>query len=1196
VFNTRGDALATSDSRGNVYIFRLTKNRYERLQNVGTAVSSMCFSTLRKSELFVACGNGKVLCFDIDSRRLLKTLASHRHPVHTISFHPFKALMTTSSVESLAVWDLKQWKKIRSLGAGSGVIKSIFTPDGNALLIAFRDDSVIGWSTVTFEITLRFEVPPRLSPLNITSLASSSDGKLVIAGGKRRELMVWNLASQEPLLSVQLPTSVHQVIDLAFLPDSGSVSVLADDGRVRFVEIRVPGGEGGCKPCPIAHQIARRDRAVLKISQDTQAKFAACCLSDGSLLLYDLEIARDFALRIRTARVNMGTPEDEAIEVLPSIAARDLSVRMPLRQGGREMKSADQVSSRSRDPNLSATISPPEPTASAPGTATFPPEDALGGTTEASAVFSTAKSARATVGSAPPQSAKKKDAAYWLEQSLPVNRGQAPTSRLIDSAFGASEDDATTRVVNSQRRAARQRRKMRQKLTSETNPVSESRLSRPRLAKLLRTYGRFPSKYRLTVWKFLLNVPGNAEAFEALCTRGLHPRFSDLELQWPVRDQRAMRNFQRTLSALAHWSQVFADLPYLPYLVFPFVMVFKSDVLGAFETVMSVLVHWSGDWFETYPHPPIPQLSCVERLLGHHDSELLDDFKTRGIDSRQYAWQMMRTLFSQVLTEDEWLVLFDHLFTHSDHPSLLLVAIAAYLVYFRSSIMAARSADDVLSFLRRQNPINMQDFVKLIFDLRSRTPNNLFPSSSQETDPAFPLPDGQYPVFERYPKYVVDFQLQERARIAEEERSIKEQRTNLAALQRQSKELAEKDQMWRQQQEEFLRSEKERLSTQKAKDERLQKERAALAKLTEERRLRQIALKQQTLTASLEFQEQAIALEEKQREQELARRFKQEEAILEERKKEEEILSLEYQTMVQLRDQQTKRTLDEQLKALRAEFIARDTTADLEAKREEQGMQLEDEYRTKMIEKQTEQAALLARQAELEKLRRALESKEVLAQLDRDKKLVQVKRQRMLRRAEETASHQASIDHEARVKRERLLLAEEARQERMSLAQHKQWRSDQSAARGRILAAEERRRLVETELREARLRELEQLQRDRDLEEALLARRGDDIKDVLVEESALQETLASIEAERVKDRRIEMQLLARENELKKKVAMEHVMRAADERLVMETRRGNSAESDVRYFSRVPSKLSEVDNHRTTPPPPPFPPCPRLTLL
>jgi hypothetical protein len=59
----------------------------------------------------------------------------------------------------------------------------------------------------------------------------------------------------------------------------------------------------------------------------------------------------------------------------------------------------------------------------------------------------------------------------------------------------------------------------------------------------------------------------------------------------------------------------------------------------------------------------------VERILEFHDRELLEDFKARAIDSRQYAWQMMRTLFTQVLTEEEWLVLFDHYFLHSDAPS-----------------------------------------------------------------------------------------------------------------------------------------------------------------------------------------------------------------------------------------------------------------------------------------------------------------------------------------------------------------------------------------------------------------------------------------------------------------------------------------------------------------------------------------------
>jgi len=596
---------------------------------------------------------------------------------------------------------------------------------------------------------------------------------------------------------------------------------------------------------------------------------------------------------------------------------------------------------------------------------------------------------------------------------------------------------------------------------------------------------------------------------------------------------------------------------------------------------MSVLVHWCGDWFETYPHPPIPQLSSIERLLKHHDSELLDDFKARAIDSRQYAWQMMRTLFTQVLTEEEWLTLFDHLFMHSGSPSLVLVAIVAYLVYYRSSLLSARSSDDILSFLRRQNPINMNDYVSLIFELRSRTPDNLLPQSMKKDDDndpigtmansGFPVPEGQsYPVFERFPKHVVDFQLQERQRIANEERTIKQKRDNLSELNRISKDLQEKDQLWRQQQEEYLRSESEKLAEEARRSQQLTSERQALNKLTEERRLRQIALQQTTIQTTMEFEEKALDIEQKRREQEVQRRIQREEIMLDERKKEEEILSLEYATMTRLRDQQTRRSLDEQLKALRAEFIARDTKAALENTREEQSMKMEEEYRRKTLEVQTQQASLLARQAELQKLRRALESKEALASLDRDTKLETMKRERMLRKAEEHASRLASDDHAKQIQRERLLLAEEARQERMLLQQHKQWRDDQTLTRKRILDEETRRRFVESELRERRLRELEQLQRDRDLEEALLSRRGDEIKDVIDQEQQLKSTLQTLQEERQKDRRIEMQLLAREHELHKKASVEHVMRAADQRLVGDIRSTSSSKPNMNSGSATAS--------------------------
>jgi hypothetical protein len=139
-----------------------------------------------------------------------------------------------------------------------------------------------------------------------------------------------------------------------------------------------------------------------------------------------------------------------------------------------------------------------------------------------------------------------------------------------------------------------------------------------------------------------------------------------------------------------------------------------------------------------------------------------------------------------------------------------------------------------------------------------------------------------------------------------------------------------------------------------------------------------------------------------------------------------------------------------------------------------------------------------------------------------------VKRERMLRTAEDHAQQLASDDHQKQIQRERLLLAEEARQERMLLVQHSQWRDDQTLNRKRILDEETRRRFVESELRERRLRDLEQLQRDRDLEEALLARRSDEIKGVMEEENELRSKLSQIEEER--------QNLQRERELRESIS------------------------------------------------------------
>lgn len=55
----------------------------------------------------------------------------------------------------------------------------------------------------------------------------------------------------------------------------------------------------------------------------------------------------------------------------------------------------------------------------------------------------------------------------------------------------------------------------------------------------------------------------------------------------------------RTLSALAHWSAIFSDTPYLPLLTFPFVKLFQNNPLICFEVVATLI---SKCFITTEPH------------------------------------------------------------------------------------------------------------------------------------------------------------------------------------------------------------------------------------------------------------------------------------------------------------------------------------------------------------------------------------------------------------------------------------------------------------------------------------------------------------------------------------------------------------------------------------------------------------------
>ena len=90
----------------------------------------------------------------------------------------------------------------------------------------------------------------------------------------------------------------------------------------------------------------------------------------------------------------------------------------------------------------------------------------------------------------------------------------------------------------------------------------------------------FP-RYRPMLWRLLLRLPDNVTELASISLRGTHPAYRLMHRDYPVGgDHRLFLRLQAVCSNLAHWTPLLAEAPYLPELVYPFVLVFGSNEVG----------------------------------------------------------------------------------------------------------------------------------------------------------------------------------------------------------------------------------------------------------------------------------------------------------------------------------------------------------------------------------------------------------------------------------------------------------------------------------------------------------------------------------------------------------------------------------------------------------------------------------------
>jgi hypothetical protein len=144
-------------------------------------------------------------------------------------------------------------------------------------------------------------------------------------------------------------------------------------------------------------------------------------------------------------------------------------------------------------------------------------------------------------------------------------------------------------------------------LTGDDNP----NFSLKGLRHFLKKNNSYPDKYRGVIWSYLLALPKNYLAFDNYVKKGAHKEFQDLAAIFPLKNADLMKKLSRVLSSLAHYSPIFTDKLYVPYLIFPFVKLFSNEECIAFEVILSFLLHWGQLFFENYPQPSNTLVSYV---------------------------------------------------------------------------------------------------------------------------------------------------------------------------------------------------------------------------------------------------------------------------------------------------------------------------------------------------------------------------------------------------------------------------------------------------------------------------------------------------------------------------------------------------------------------------------------------------------
>ncbi|OMJ76105.1 hypothetical protein SteCoe_24581 [Stentor coeruleus] len=684
------------------------------------------------------------------------------------------------------------------------------------------------------------------------------------------------------------------------------------------------------------------------------------------------------------------------------------------------------------------------------------------------------------------------------------------------------------------------------------------------LGTMINKYGEYPEKYRVQIWRTILKVPGNMTYFEELVKKGIHPAMESIKLQFPLKDQKLAKNFAVVVSALAYWAPILADAEFIPAIIFPFIKLSGEDLHLAFELSMSFIYNWLYTWFENFPNPPIKYLITIEDIIKTEEPKLYQHLTNLNLTCSSYIWPILKYLFTQVMTKEEFCILADHLITRFTSPHFLISISAAYILYYQSTLRSIKNTKDLQGFFIQQNPLNVKKLLKLAISLLPKTP---------ELECRLPLLP-EYPVFTNYPDFALSLQVAVREKLIKQDQELQMKRKYIEDISKKFEKMRLDEARERREQETLLQAEAEKRKISILEEKIRLEEKQKIDLETRRLRLAEIQKLEDTIEKSLSSQESFRKKELHSLEEEINMRTRCDNYYAAAKQEDENLSMLEFKAAQRLLELMRVRNAEESMRKLKLHAQHWEREQEQRERILKSAWEVENEQRRIDLE--------LARESKLKELelckeynnKRRMDVQQHLKTLERELRTMDLEKERQLRLiAEEELLRNEEYLTQLKLKQE-LIREQEERNFQMLLNQEKEYKAKKNQELLDEIHLEQQKQAFQLQKQREENERLEREMEKKAVNDKIFQMRQESDLIAQEKEKMIQETLRKIEMEKSAQRRLQEDLEYKKKEINERTAYQKVVRDSVDEAIQRER-----ENFMRFKDEIQRENDRVEYER-----------------